>query len=252
MSLMKLFAKNYSLRHLVGSSFIVAATALAAVNLQAKDDKDKDKPYSDTTFIQEAAQGNMAEVKMGQLASEKGQNSEVKQFGQRLVTDHGQALSELKQVAQKQGVTLPSSLDEKYQKHIDMLQAQSGAEFDKSFAKHMVKGHSKGIRKCEMASQRSQDDDIKAYAQKTLPVLREHLQIAKQTAQSVGVDSADLAAAESEDDDAEATGTAGKTGTTGTGTSSSSSTDSGKSSSSGQKDKDSKPDSSKRGSQTSP
>jgi putative membrane protein len=192
---------------------IVALSAAAAL----ADDKDKGAPPKNETtetgkasqlsrgdehFIQEAHKGGHMEVKMGNLAVQKGQSSEVKQFGQRLIDDHTKAGAELKQLASSKGVTLPDNEkiagakeetdriqvrekegvnDENHKVHAEMkkLESLSGAEFDRAFAKMAVTDHEKDIKLFEKASQNGNDAEVKAFAAKTLPTLREHLQQAQ-------------------------------------------------------------------------
>src|SRR6185436_5915708 len=148
-------------------------------------DKGKAKAESTTTltkkeisFMIDAAEGGMAEMRMGDLAQQKGQSPEVKQFGQRLVTDHGKANDELKQLAQKKGVTLPSQMADKHQKAIDKL--TSSSDFDKQFKDMAVKDHKKDIKEFEKAEKKCEDADLKAWITKTLPTLQEHLRMAEQ------------------------------------------------------------------------
>lgn len=132
----------------------------------------------DQQFLKEAVQGGMAEVQMGRLASQKGQSEAVKQLGQKLVQDHTKANQELKQLASKKGVTLTSEPGTEHKGALDHLRSLQGQEFDKAFTQHAVQDHQKDIQKFEKASQ-SQDPEIKAFAAKTLPVLKQHLQMAK-------------------------------------------------------------------------
>jgi putative membrane protein len=141
---------------------------------------------ADSKFITEAAQGGMAEVELGRLASEHGSSDAVKQFGQRMVTDHGKANDELKQLAQEKGVTLPTELDSKHKKTMDRLSKMSGAEFDRAYAKEMVRDHNKDVKDFQRAAQKGRDADLKSWAGKTLPVLQEHQQQAQQMSASVG------------------------------------------------------------------
>ena len=88
---------------------------------------------SDRKFMEKAAQGGMAEVQLGKLATEKANADQVKQFGQRMVDDHGKANQELKQLASQKGVTLPTTMDKSAQKEYDRLSKLSGAEFDQEY-----------------------------------------------------------------------------------------------------------------------
>src|SRR5579885_2345073 len=75
----------------------------------------------DRNFMKEAAIGGMAEVDLGNLAQQKGQSDQVKQFGARMVQDHTQANNELMSIAGQQGVQLPQQLDQKHQAMHDRL-----------------------------------------------------------------------------------------------------------------------------------
>jgi putative membrane protein len=133
----------------------------------------------DRDFIMDAAVGGMVEVELGRWAAQKGTSDAVKQFGQRMVTDHGQANQELMALASSKGITLPTSLDEKHQQEVAKITAMSGAEFDRAYSKLMLKDHEKDVKEFERQSTKAADPDLKAFATKTLPTLQEHLQLAR-------------------------------------------------------------------------
>ncbi|WP_460891158.1 DUF4142 domain-containing protein [Rufibacter soli] len=131
-------------------------------------------------FVMKAASGGMMEVEAGKLASTKAKDAGVKQFGQRMVTDHSKANTELKALAAKKGIKLPPSLLPEHQQHLDMLsKAPAGAEFDLMYMQHMVEDHNKDVQEFERQSTTGQDAEVKAFAAKTLPVLREHQKAAQ-------------------------------------------------------------------------
>ena len=150
----------------------------------------------DEKFIKDAAEGGMMEVHVGQLGVQKGQSAEVKQYAQRLIDDHTKANTELKQLAASKGVTLPddkiasnteadrSRVREILEGHKDIadykkLENLSGTEFDREFVRMAVNDHEKDVKEFDKAAEKSDDADVKAFAQKTAPILREHLQQAK-------------------------------------------------------------------------
>jgi putative membrane protein len=135
--------------------------------------------HADRKFVEEAAAGGMAEVEMGQLASQRAQSGEVKQFAQRMVQDHSKANDELKQVASSKGIQLPGQTDKSHQKKMDKLQKLSGADFDKAYMDDMVKDHKKDVKEFQKQSKSAKDADVKGFAAKTLPTLQEHLQMAE-------------------------------------------------------------------------
>jgi putative membrane protein len=130
---------------------------------------------SDSSFVNEAAIGGMSEVELGRLASTKGTNPEVKKFGQMMVTDHTAANNDLKALAAKKGWTLPTDVDSSHKSTMDDLKARSGADFDKEYVEEMVDDHEKDVKAFEDKANNATDPDLKAFAQKTLPTLRKHL-----------------------------------------------------------------------------
>jgi putative membrane protein len=140
----------------------------------------------ESAFAREAAVGGMAEVELGNLAKERASSSDVKQFGDWMVTDHSKANDELKQWAQQKNVTLPTELDAKHKALRDKLAKLSGDEFDKAYMHEMVTDHQHDVAAFKRESTSGKDADLKAWAGKTLPTLQEHLKLAQDTATKVG------------------------------------------------------------------
>jgi putative membrane protein len=134
---------------------------------------------SDTSFVDDAATGGMAEVELGKLASTKATNAEVKKFGQMMVTDHTAANNELKALATKKGWKLPTEIDSSHKSTADDLKGRNGADFDKEYVEEMVDDHETDVKAFEDKANNAADPDLKAFAQKTLPVLRKHLDAIK-------------------------------------------------------------------------
>ncbi len=141
---------------------------------------------ADRLFITNAAKGGLAEVQLGQLASDKGTSAEVKQFGQRMVSDHSKANDELKSLAQSKNITLPSDLDAKDKALHDRLSKMSGEAFDRAYMQHMLADHKKDVSEFRKESSSGKDPDVKAWASKTLPTLEEHLKMAQDANKAVG------------------------------------------------------------------
>ena len=125
-------------------------------------------------FMHEAAQGGMAEVEMGKLASQKGQDPDVKKFGQMMVSEHTKVNEELKGIATKKSVPLPTDVGV-HKSSIDKLNGLSGADFDRAFVEVMVSDHEKTIALFQKQSESGTDPEAKAFAAKTLPTLKKHL-----------------------------------------------------------------------------
>ncbi|HEX7316482.1 MAG TPA: DUF4142 domain-containing protein [Pyrinomonadaceae bacterium] len=134
----------------------------------------------DRKFMMMAATGGMAEVEMARLALEKSSNDAVKQYAQKMIDDHTAANNELMQVASMKGVTLPAQPDAKQMAMMMKMQKLSGMEFDMMYVKEAgVKGH-EGMEKLFMKeSMGGKDMNAKAFASKTLPTVRMHLQMAR-------------------------------------------------------------------------
>jgi putative membrane protein len=129
----------------------------------------------DKKFVMEAAMGGMMEVELGKLAAEKGMSDDVKQFGQKMVDDHSKANDDLMQVASTKGITLPTALDAKHKAMRDKFASMSGAAFDKAYKQEMLKDHRKDVAEFQKESMKAADADIKSFATRTLPTLKEHL-----------------------------------------------------------------------------
>jgi putative membrane protein len=148
----------------------------------------------DTQFATKAAGDGKAEVKLGKLAQQQAQNDAVKQFGRRMVDDHSKANDELRSIARQKGIDLPQKLPDEAQQLDDELQQKSGHEFDQAYMDAMVEDHQKAVDLFEQEAQSGQDPDLKRFAENTLPTLREHLDLARQTQEQV-VAAADQGAA---------------------------------------------------------
>ena len=129
----------------------------------------------DARFAVAAAAGGLAEVELGRIARYKGASVQVKAFGTMMVSDHSKAGNELKALAKSKGISLPATLDHGEQQIKDDLSGKSGADFDKAYIKNMIGDHQKDIKDFQEAIGTLQDADLKAFAEKTLPILKMHL-----------------------------------------------------------------------------
>jgi putative membrane protein len=141
---------------------------------------------ADRQFIKKAAQGGLAEVQLGQLATEKADSPDVKQFGQKMVDDHGKANDQLKQVASNKGVTIPDKLSTKDAATKARLEKLSGKAFDRAYMRDMVMDHTKDVSEFRTESKTAKDPDVKNFASETLPTLQDHLKQAKSIAPKTG------------------------------------------------------------------
>jgi putative membrane protein len=143
----------------------------------------------DRRFIEKLAAGNEAEIQLGQLAQQKAQNQQVKDFAQRMVNDHTNAKNQMQQILSKDNINAPSQPDPKEQAEMQRLQSLSGSQFDKAYMQHMVQDHRKDVAEVQRASQTAKNPDVKQLASQLLPTLQSHLQQAQQIASQVGASS---------------------------------------------------------------
>jgi len=123
----------------------------------------------DKTFMKKAAKGGTMEVAMGEVAEQKAQSEDVKSFGKRMVTDHGKANDELKSIASKKGVQLPSK------------EHNTKWTSDKAYMDMMVKDHEKDLAEFKEEASGGSDPDLKKFADDTAKMVQEHLDLAKET-----------------------------------------------------------------------
>src|SRR5712692_7152965 len=124
---------------------------------------------ADKSFMMNAAKGGMMEVEWGKLASQNGQNADVKKFGSRMVTDHSKANNELMALAKEEGVSLPGA------------KVPGKWKSDKDYMDMMVKDHQADLAEFQKQAQSGTDPDLKAFAGKYSKVVQQHLDLAKQT-----------------------------------------------------------------------
>jgi putative membrane protein len=134
---------------------------------------------ADKTFATKAAAGGIAQVELGHMAEQKAASPRVKQFGQRMVNDHSQANQELQQIARQQNLDLPTQPDSKDRTTEQRLGGMNGAAFDSAYARDMVNDHQQDIAAFRKEADSGTDPALKGFAQKYLPVLQQHLQMAQ-------------------------------------------------------------------------
>lgn len=139
----------------------------------------------DRRFIREAAQGGQAEVRLGQLAMRRGQMRAVRQFGQRMVHDHGRANQELRDRALSEGLRLPGGIGP-HAAVYNRLARLSGSSFDRAYMAQMVEDHRRTIDLFQAEVRGGGNPSFREFARNSLPALREHLRMAREMARAVG------------------------------------------------------------------
>ena len=141
----------------------------------------------DKMFVKEALEGGNAEVQLGKLAQQKGQSDDVKQFGEKMVTDHTQLGEQMKPIAQQMNITPATTLAPKDKMLYAKLEKLSGADFDREYITAMVKDHQKDLSDFKKEASSGKDPQVKQAAQQGSTVISEHLSMIKQIAQKHNV-----------------------------------------------------------------
>jgi putative membrane protein len=141
---------------------------------------------ADSSFLKSASEGGMMEVKLGELAQRNASDPQVKEFGQRMMTDHGNMGNEVKALAGRQNVSLSADIGVKDKFTYERMSKKTGADFDKAYMADMVKDHKDDIAAFEKEANSGGDSEAKALASKALPTLHEHLRMAQEIAARIG------------------------------------------------------------------
>jgi len=181
-------------RFITGAAALTTSMLLSIGSVGAADKAKSDHP--DWEFFKDAAQGGMAEVTLGQMATNRAENEAVKSFAERMVIDHGKAIQELKDLAVTESVTLPTEMSKDAKALQKKLSGLSGAEFDKAYMEEMLKDHKKDITAFKEQAEQGKDREVKNWAEKTLPTLQEHYILAQTTSSKIGVTSNDTSSSE--------------------------------------------------------
>ena len=164
----------------IAAAIIAATIATATTSLAA------DVTSTDKSFIKDAYQDGLAEIKMAELAQGKTASADVKAFAARMVTDHGAAKTELKGIADAKSVEVPTSPSLIAEGKMKLDEAKSGTDFDKAYAAEMVSDHKKAVKAFKKEVSNATDAEVKAFAVKTLPTLESHLSMAEDLQNKLG------------------------------------------------------------------
>lgn len=141
---------------------------------------------ADKNFLENAAHGGATEVEGSRLAQEKATSPDVKAFANQMIQDHTKVNQELAALAKQKGYEPPTEPALMQKAKLKALSATSGDTFDKMYASQIgVDAHEDAVKLFEKAANEAKDPDVKAFAQKTLPALRHHLEMARALHQKV-------------------------------------------------------------------
>jgi len=139
----------------------------------------------DADFVRDAAKGGQNEVEMGKMGLQKATDQGTKTFAQRLIDDHSKMNEELRLLAQKKSIAVPDAQKDD-RAMMEKMANKSGIAFDRSFAHHAVKDHEKDVAAFDNEAKNGQDPDVKAFAAKYSPTLRDHLKMAQDLSDKLG------------------------------------------------------------------
>jgi putative membrane protein len=129
---------------------------------------------ADRSFATKAAAAGTAEIADAQIALKNSSRADVKDFAQRMVTDHTKAADQLKSIASNKGITLPSGESAADKKNTDALQKLNGAAFDQKYIQGQRTAHKQAVALFSTESKSGKDNDLKSFAGQTLPTLQDH------------------------------------------------------------------------------
>lgn len=161
--------------------------ATTSMQDSAPNSGDVGQVMEDKMFLRKAAEGGIAEVKLGQLAAQKGSSDEVKAFGQKMVDDHTKMNDEMAQVADSLGVMLPKSMNKEDQAEYDKLNGLSGNDFDMEYLSFMVKDHHKDLHEFRMEAASHADPALRDEVVKAEGVIHDHTVMVDKLARAKGI-----------------------------------------------------------------
>jgi putative membrane protein len=139
----------------------------------------------DEDFAVKAAKDGKMEVELGRLAGRKARSAAVKNFGRRMTSDHTVAGNKLKAIAMRKRITLPADLDADQKAELDRFSQMTRNEFDKAYMQKMVSDHESAVSDFKTEADSGTDRQLRSFAATTLPKLRTHLRMARQTLRTV-------------------------------------------------------------------
>jgi len=139
----------------------------------------------DAGFVERAAAGGLAEVRLGQLAQERGTSVAVKDFGAQMVADHTEAGNKLQIVARQINLSLPAEMSPEDRSLYAKLSSLRGTAFDQVYARAMVDEHEADVADFEKEASQGQVGEVRQFASETLPTLKGHLDKARELQKTV-------------------------------------------------------------------
>ncbi|NBC97860.1 DUF4142 domain-containing protein [Atlantibacter hermannii] len=190
--------KRKTLKSLLAISAIAAMFSTVSVQAQTQTNAAQNSTAGQTASnarlsaddekaLKDMAQANINEVAAARIALQKAQSSEVKAFAQKMIEDHGSALTKVQAVAGQKGVSLPTEPDAMHKEMAAKLEQQTGDAFDKMYMENAgTKDHEMVLSKLKSDAQNIKDPDVKALADAHTPIVEQHLKSAQQMSMQSG------------------------------------------------------------------
>ncbi|MDX5418736.1 MAG: DUF4142 domain-containing protein [Hymenobacteraceae bacterium] len=141
---------------------------------------------NDALFVAEAASANNLQAQLGELALERAVSPEVKEMAQEMSMGHRKVLEDLENIAVQGNFVLPTMLGNSHQEVYDEVSGETGIGFDLAYIKRTREQHQRLLRRYEDMAEDAKDMEVKQFASKQLPLLRQHLQKAEQLEDRLG------------------------------------------------------------------
>jgi len=158
---------------------VMVLTLLSVALAQDARREEKGGKDIDQTFSVKASASDLAEINLSRIAVKSAGDKSVKEFAQQMIDDHSKTSKQLLEMANKKNLKVAERMDAEHDKMASRLAKLSGAEFDRAYMAGQLKDHEEAVALFEKQSKDGSDKDLKAWAEKTLPHLREHLKMAK-------------------------------------------------------------------------
>ena len=193
----------------LGCTFAIGAlTFVGAATAKAQQQNYPDRSYSDrqqdqdnvsasrmeqmndTEFARRAAEMSRAQERLAALAEQNGQSDAIQQLGQRTVEQQRRLNDRLSDLATRDNINLPDRdrLNDRDQDTYDRLSQVSGPQFDRECARALLRNERMELRAFRYESQNGQDDAIREFASRNIPILEQQLRMSRETLRSVGGD----------------------------------------------------------------
>jgi putative membrane protein len=169
------------------TAVLIATGSLFAQQKQSTMAGQKMQNSADRSFISSAGEANLAEIDIAKMVGQKSTDPAVKDFANRMVTDHTQASQKLARVAEMNGDKLPSEASTTERNEKTELEKLSGAQLNDAYLRDELQGHKETISAFESEIEHGQNQETKNYAEQTLPTLQDHIRIAEDVAGKLGL-----------------------------------------------------------------